>query len=151
MYQKIMVAVDGSTTSKLALDAAMELALLYKAQLHAVYVLDTPIFFYAAAYYDPILLKNSMVEEGRLVLGEAAELMQAKGIAGDVLSVEVGTIASDIAHCLQYEADEWQAGLVVLGTHGRRGMQRLMLGSVAERFIRITTHSVLLVREPAAA
>jgi len=151
MYKKIMVAIDGSDTSKLALDAALELARIHKAQLRAVYVLDTPLFFYAAGYYDPILLKNSMAEEGRLVLGEAAELMQAKGIGGDIQSVEVGTVANDIAHCLQHAADAWEADIVVLGTHGRRGFQRMLLGSVAERFIRVTTKSVLLVREPAAA
>jgi len=150
MYKKIMVAVDGSDASKLALDAALELARMHKAELRAVYVLDTPRFFYAAGHYDPILLKNSMAEEGRLVLGEAAELMQAKGVTGDIESMEVGTVGDDIAHCLEHAANTWKADIVVLGTHGRRGFQRMLLGSVAERFLRITSRSALLVREPVA-
>jgi nucleotide-binding universal stress UspA family protein len=59
--------------------------------------------------------------------------------------VEVELLDDDIAHQIEKAAEAVQADVVVMGTHGRRGFKRLMLGSVAERFVRVSSRPVLLV------
>lgn len=63
--------------------------------------------------------------------------------------IETQGIGEDVAGALQREAVRWDADVVVIGTHGRRGLAHAMLGSVAEKFIRLATMPVLLVRGPA--
>lgn len=73
--------------------------------------------------------------------------MQAQsGVACANELVETEPLNDDIAQTLQRCAERLGAELVVLGTHGRRGMKRIVLGSVAEHFVRIATCPVLLVR-----
>ncbi|MCP1116821.1 universal stress protein [Robbsia andropogonis] len=146
MYKKIMAAIDGSDTSKRAFDEAMSFARSQDALLHVVYVVDSPAMLYGVGFYDPAELKKAFVEEGALLAREAEESMQAAGVRGDTAIVDAQGANGDVVHALAQEADRWGADLVVLGTHGRRGMQRALLGSVAEEFMRVTPVPVLLVR-----
>jgi len=146
MYKKIMAAIDGSETSKRAFDEAMRFARSQDALLHVVYVVDSPAMLYGVGFYDPAELKKAFVEEGALLAREAEESMQAAGVRGDTAIVDAQGANGDVVHALAQEADRWGADLVVLGTHGRRGMQRALLGSVAEEFMRVTPVPVLLVR-----
>jgi nucleotide-binding universal stress UspA family protein len=77
--------------------------------------------------------------------------MRELNVVGDTEIVETQGIAEDIASALLRCVQRRGADLVVMGTHGRRGLRRMVLGSVAERFVRYTTCPVLLVREPADA
>jgi nucleotide-binding universal stress UspA family protein len=70
-------------------------------------------------------------------------------VAGDTEILETQGIAEDIASCIARCVDRHGVDLVVMGTHGRRGMRRMVLGSVAERFVRHSPCPVLLVRETA--
>ena len=76
---------------------------------------------------------------------DAIEKMKAAEVTGTPRVVETNPLRDDIAHTILRVAEEWPADLIVMGTHGRRGFQRLMLGSVAERFLRISCCPVLLV------
>lgn len=145
MYKRILVAVDGSETSSRALAAAVELARESGAQLQPLYVVDVPLMSYEVPGYDPSYVRDALVEDGRHVLADAAAQMTAAGVSGSPLLAETDLAGGDIAHRIQLAADEFNADVVVMGTHGRRGVQRLVLGSVAERFLRIATRPILLI------
>ena len=145
MYQKILVAVDGSETSARALDAALQLAHDADAQLQPVFVVDVPVMACDVPAYDPSYVRNALFEEGKHVIDDAAARMQRAGVPGTPRIIEADLVGDDIAHCIQRAASEFEADLVVMGTHGRCGFRRLVLGSVAERFLRIAECAVLTI------
>lgn len=150
MYANILVALDGSEGSKRALNEAIRMAKLAGARLTAVCVLDQSAAFTYAGACDPHLLTDSARQVGRSLLDDALAKMQALGVAGDSEILETQGIAEDIASCIARYVERCGIDLVVMGTHGRRGMRRMVLGSVAERFVRHSPCPVLLVRETAA-
>lgn len=148
MYKRILAPVDGSETSARALDAAIELAREHNAELRPVYVVDVPPLSYSSAAFDPVPVRAAFVEEGKHVLADAAAKMRRGGIEdskGSTSLIEVEPLRDDIAQRIEHAAVDFEADLVVMGTHGRRGWRRLVLGSVAEHFVRISTRPVLLI------
>ncbi len=150
MYTNILVAVDGSEASKRALGEAIRMAKLARARLTAVYVIDQSGALTYAGACDPHLLTDAERQVGHSVLDDALVKMQALGVAGDSEILETQGIAEDIASCIARCVERRGVDLVVMGTHGRRGMRRMVLGSVAERFVRHSPCPVLLMRETEA-
>lgn len=151
MYQNIVVAFDGSASSQCALNEAIKMAELAHAKVTALYVLDQSTTFTYAGEYDPRAFFDALREDARRVLDEAQKRFAQLGVAGEVEVIETASIGEDVATCLQRCAQLRRADLFVMGTHGRRGIRRLVLGSVAERFLRFSTCPVLLVREETPA
>ncbi|MHA6907819.1 universal stress protein [Ralstonia pseudosolanacearum] len=149
MYKKILVAVDGSGTSKLALDEAVRLAKSAGGTIRAIYVVDSPAILFDVGYYDPIELRKSFIQAGTTLLTDIETRLTKEGVPQQAALIETQGIGEDVAGALQREAVRWDADVVVIGTHGRRGLAHAMLGSVAEKFIRLATMPVLLVRGPA--
>jgi nucleotide-binding universal stress UspA family protein len=145
MYKRILVAIDGSDTSEHAFDAALQLAHDNDAQLQPLYVIDNPLMAYDAFGYDPTILRDAFVEEGRKLLADALARMKHENVAGSPRIVDVDPVGEDISERIRITAIEFNADLLVLGTHGRRGFRRLFLGSVAERVLRSACCPVLLV------
>jgi nucleotide-binding universal stress UspA family protein len=145
MYKRILVPIDGSETSAGALDAALKLAREHDAELKPLYVVDAAPLMYSGAAFDPSILRDAFVKDGELVIADATERMQREGVKGSTLVLEVNPVGDDIAQQITRAAREFDADLVVMGTHGRRGWRRLVLGSVAERFLRMSTRPVLLI------
>ncbi|MFM0499789.1 universal stress protein [Paraburkholderia caffeinilytica] len=145
MYKRILVAIDGSETSELAFNAALQLAGESGAQLQPLYVVDNPLVAYDASGYDPTILRGAFVEEGQRLLADALARMKHVNVAGTPRMVDVAPIGEDISERIRITANEFNADLLVLGTHGRRGFKRLFLGSVAERVVRNACCPVLLV------
>ncbi|SAL86588.1 UspA domain-containing protein [Caballeronia choica] len=145
MYNRILVPIDGSATASHAFDEAMKLAHETGAELQPIYVVDTPPASYDAAgvYYPDI--REAFLKEGAHLSVEAAERMKREGVKGTPRVVEVDLTGDDIAHRILQSAAEFNAELVVMGTHGRRGWRRLVLGSIAEHFMRVANCPVLLV------
>ncbi|NWK46829.1 universal stress protein [Ralstonia pickettii] len=146
MYKKILVAVDGSETSKLALAEAVRLAKAFQSTIRAVYIVDSPAMLFDVGYYDPTELRKSFIEAGTALLADTAATLTSAGLEHETVLVETQHVGEDVASALQAEAVRSGADVVVLGTHGRRGLAHAMLGSVAEKFIRQATTPVLLVR-----
>ena len=146
MYQSIMLAVDNSPSSKSATQEAVRMAAVSKATVHAVYVVDKAALFNYGGYYDPQALLDALRSEGRAALGQVHEALGAAGLQGEEETIETESMADDVAACLQRHAERIGADLVVMGTHGRRGVPRLVLGSVSERFLRFSTCPVMLAR-----
>ena len=148
MYKRIMVAIDESFMTSRVLETAIELAKAAGARLAICHGVDETIF---ATRQMEMMLPNSVGKaEYRLragaqgFLGKAAETAQAAGV-----EVEIKLIESEVKHIsdmLADAAEEWKADLIVVGTHGRRGMERYFVGSVAERLVRKAETSLLLVR-----
>jgi nucleotide-binding universal stress UspA family protein len=146
MYRTILVAIDGSSSSRLALREAVRLAASTQGIVHAIHVVDhAPVFAYTDL--DPVELVDAMRKSGRVLLADAEQACAAADVTCHVELVEPATLSDDVASIVQRYAEQVHADLVVLGTHGRRGVRRLMLGSVAERFLRCSNCAVLLMRD----
>lgn len=146
MYKRILVAVDGSPTAEHALRHAIGLAKGLSAALRVVHVVDMgvlPLGQELAIDIDAITKARRAA--GELVLKKARETCQANGIEAEMRLLETGTPAQRIATTIADDADAWPADLVVTGTHGRTGVQRLLLGSVAEGIARVSSVPVLLI------
>ncbi|WP_049894333.1 universal stress protein [Halogranum rubrum] len=143
MYRTILVATDGSEYSDAAAAHAIDLAHKYDAALHALSVIEMDVSF--SETISEQMLKDL---EGR---GQkAVDTITARAHDAGVTSVE-GTVVRGTPHrAIVDYAHDHGADLVVVGTHGRRGLDRLLLGSVAERVLRTADVPVLVVREKKA-
>ena len=150
MYQRILVPIDGSETSKLGLTEALRLAQLTGGRLRLLYVIDELSFALtmdAYAGYSGDWLKT-LRENGSQVLNQAKLTAKEAGIEADTVLHD--RFNGKLADAVASEALQWPADLIVIGTHGRRGVGRLVLGSGAEGILRIAPVPVLLVRTPQA-
>lgn len=145
MYRKIMVALDGSPVAMLALETALHLSRSEGADLFPVCVVEYPSTYYSSLVYDPAGLHNELLADAGKVLDRAEKDMEKAAVKGEPRIVDGHGLEETVAQQIQRAACDIGADLVVLGTHGRRGLQRMMLGSVAESFIRISDRPVLLV------
>ncbi|MEN7531281.1 MULTISPECIES: universal stress protein [unclassified Cupriavidus] len=145
-YSKIAVAVDGSGTSDLALYEAIRVASGSGASVLALYVVDNGVMLFDAGFYDPTQVQRAFVDSGTKALEAAGRLLGNEGVAHETKLVDDPAVIGDVAGSINAAASEWGADLLVIGTHGRRGVRRLVLGSVAEAVIRQSTMPVLLVR-----
>ncbi|NYH25678.1 universal stress protein [Paraburkholderia bryophila] len=148
MYTRILVAVDGSNTSRRAFEAALALAKTNGAVLQPFYVVENTPLYFEAPGYDPSILRNRLVEEGKELGAEFAKAMVEQGVKGELVVGEASSL-DDVSGTVLKAAAAFNADLLVMGTHGRRGVQRLILGSVAERCVRQASLPVLLI--PSAA
>ena len=146
MFKRILVPVDGSETSTKALVAALQLARESGGRVRIVHALDE------LAYLSGYEYSGDMLEQARQyakkVVDDAVALAASAGVSADGQLLEapgrrLGDIVADQARAME-------ADLVVVGTHGRRGIGRLVLGSGAEQVIRMAPVPVLAVREPAS-
>jgi len=151
MYQKILVPIDGSPTAARGLDEAIALGKLTGGQLRLIHVVDELSFAlgsgYGATYSGDIL--GMLRDAGAEILSVARARAQAAGLTADTVLHD--NFEGRVSDLVTAQADSWGAELIVLGTHGRRGMGRLFMGSDAENIVRRATVPVLLVRAPEAA
>ncbi|MBP0596316.1 universal stress protein [Paraburkholderia sp. LEh10] len=145
MYSHILVPIDDSQTAVRAFDAARKLAGETGAQLQPLYVVAAPLMAYDAPGRDHGILRDAFLHEGRTLTKEALTLMDRDGVQGSPRIIEPEKPGDDIPHCIQRAAHDFKADLVVMRTHGRSGASRFMLGSVAERFLRIARCPALLI------
>ena len=148
MYQHLVVAVDGSSTSANALQHACSVAKAGGAKLTLVHVAN-PAEYMALA---PEFLQQESYEEaavanGNEVLREAAARADQAGIQAIQTHLLVANKgAREMAQELVNYADQQGADLLVLGTHGRTGLMHLLMGSFAETVMRQTTLPLLIIR-----
>ena len=146
MFKRILVAVDASETSDLALQAAIRLASEQQANLRIVHVIDTTdINSMGSEYLDPSGMLERLTQNGQSILDKAKAAATAAGVAAETSLVKIEAMNQRISEAIANEAEAWPADLIVIGTHGRRGLTRLFLGSVAEGAARLATKPVLLI------
>lgn len=151
MYQRILVPFDGSATARKALVAALQLARNAGGRvrlLHALEALASADGYGMYGVYTGELLK-AVRDGGERVLDEGVAIAQSAGVEVDKVlfdepSQRLGEVVADAAK-------RWNADLIVVGTHGRRGFSRMFMGSGAEQIIRLAPVPVLVIRDEAVA
>lgn len=144
MYQKILVPVDGSPTSKRALQEALALGKVVGARLELVHIYEDIIYLVDKGYINYEELQRTIRSCGEKILAEAESIVEAAGMQAESRLIQASN--ERVAQLLLTEAERWQAELIVIGTHGHTGISRLLLGSVAEGVIRAAPMPVLLIR-----
>ena len=146
MYTRILVPVDGSKTSQKAAAEAARLAKLTGARLKLLHIVD-PL-----AHINGFETPATYLSELRPVFLKVGEQLVAQAKADidtEEVNIETQVVESAgerVSEIIVDQAREWGADLIVLGTHGRRGIERVMMGSDAEQVARIAPVPVLLVR-----
>jgi nucleotide-binding universal stress UspA family protein len=145
MYGKILVPVDGSEASALGLSEAIKIAKCVGGRMRLVHFVNEFVLDYA---YGSGVYATDVIEllrkGGRSVLERARTAVQEQGITPECVLLEsMGGRAADL---IIAQANEWGAELIVMGTHGRRGLARVAMGSDAEEVVRSASVPVLLVR-----
>ncbi len=145
MYQRILVPVDGSETANKALVAALQMARDANGQVHLVHVVEglSPMAADPYGAYSGEVIEV-MRQSGSKILEDALVLAKAAGVSADTELFD--NFGDRLADVVADAATRFRADLVVVGTHGRRGMGRLLLGSGAEQIIRLSPVPVLVVR-----
>jgi nucleotide-binding universal stress UspA family protein len=152
MYKRILVPIDGSPTSNLGLNEAIKLASEQGAKLRLFHLVDEYIAVSSPdgmAFSNTDDLLEALRQNGKKIIQKAEALARRKGITPE--SVMRESFGGRAAEFIVDQAIKWRADLIVLGTHGRRGVKRLVMGSDAEQVIRMTRVPVLLVRSKARA
>jgi nucleotide-binding universal stress UspA family protein len=149
MYRRVLVPLDGSAISARGVREAAGLAKAQGARLRLLNVLDERFFLsdaegYAMSNANVTELMASLRAAGQKALDEASKAALRQRVKVDTSLIEGrGRLVSDV---ILDEARKWRADLIVMGTHGRRGINRMLLGSDAERVLRSAPVPVLLVR-----
>jgi nucleotide-binding universal stress UspA family protein len=137
MFDRILIPVDGSGPAQNAARLGIELAVEHDATVHGLYVVE-PVTITEGGTGQII---EAMQETGKEIVSDLAEQAEAEGLTA-VTDVKTGVAHNEI---LEY-AEENDIDLLVLGTHGRTGIGRYLLGSVTEKLVRLSDVPVLTVR-----
>ncbi len=155
MFERILVSVDGSDTATRALVVATQMARDSggRARLRLVYVLDPPLALGGAAgFTSDVSDMQDAFEQGQegglRLLDKSLQITQAAGLLADTELLE--RYGDGLGKMVASAALRWNADLVVVGTHGRHGIGRVLLGSGAEDIVRHAPVPVLVVRTPVA-
>ncbi len=144
MYQRILVATDGSATARQAVDEAIRFASEQKAQLRVIHIVDENVIYWSA---DGVILDSvfeTLRRSGQAILDEAVALAASAGVRAQTVLQE--TVGKRVPEVIIAEAIAWPADLLVVGSHGRSGVGHLLLGSVSQAVVRLAPVPVLLVR-----
>lgn len=147
MYKKILVPIDGSDTAARGLNEALKLARDQSATIRLIHVVNElmVIASYEGTIYSGELVQ-ALRDSGQKVLDNAQQKVSAMGVQveSELLEAHGGQAGNAIVK----DAEQCHADIIVLGTHGRRGFSRLVMGSDAEQVVRQARVPVLLVRDP---
>ncbi|HWQ67878.1 MAG TPA: universal stress protein [Methanospirillum sp.] len=141
MYNTILVAIDGSAVSEKAFEAAVQQAHAWKAKLHAIYVVETGLFTDIPVDSKLEMMYSLLEQEGTSSLDRIKDIAQKKSIELTT-HFEQGHAGNTIIS----KADSIGADLIVLGSHGKSDVDRLLLGSVSSFVVEHSMSSVLVVR-----
>ncbi|SIR84417.1 Nucleotide-binding universal stress protein, UspA family [Haladaptatus litoreus] len=151
MYERILIPTDGSKTAELAVESALDIAEKFEAEVYTLYVVDT----------DAMDVSLGTEQIDRIRAGRFGEMDDLEDRAGEAtqyvveqgrnrnLSVEEHFRAGQPHRVIADFAEDYDIDLIVMGSHGRSGVRRMLLGSVTERVLRSTHRSVLVVDERA--
>jgi nucleotide-binding universal stress UspA family protein len=141
LTKKILVPCDFAEPSRMAGDVALEIAQSFRVPLVLVHVFQIPTAIYTGVAPMPVIDYTELVEKlARSALRDEAARFQGKGVEVETL-FKIGVAWEEIVGV----AARFDVGLIVMGTHGRRGLPRAIMGSVAERVVRLSPVPVLTI------
>ena len=147
MYQRILVATDGSKLSEEAVNAAIALAALCGAELVALKVVPC----YPQSYFEGGIalqveevqrVENQWAEDGQAIVDAVAKSALAKGVATQAITVKSDVVSDAVLATVK----KLQCDLIVMASHGRRGIKRLLLGSETHQVLTHATVPVLVLK-----
>jgi nucleotide-binding universal stress UspA family protein len=147
MYKRIAVAVDGSETSTMALNEAVKLAKVMNSTLLLLYVCEEMPVVWNTDGMTPFPIEEvtkAFIDAGKHLLQQDRASVAESGVEVETKLIE--NYNGRIGAVISQEAEKWLADLLVIGTHGRKGINHLLMGSVAEGVMRTANMPVLLVR-----
>jgi nucleotide-binding universal stress UspA family protein len=146
MYKKIICPIDGSSVSEIGMTEAIRLAKDQNAKLLFLHVIGTyaPILDMSGDL-NVIYLAEILRNNGKKIVEQAEKSAQAAGVTAESKIVE--SLGGSVSEFVLTQAAAWSADLIVMGTHGLRGIERLLVGSDAEAVVRMTPIPVLLLRD----
>ena len=151
---KILLATDGSSEAELATQTAVDLAQKTGSELHVIHVLDVAQIAMVDALAtdpeglgqpDPILeerLERLSEQRGKEVLDTEVERARSAGVTVAQAHLKMGGVTREIVHL----AEDLGAGLIVMGSRGRGGIRRALMGSVSDSVVRHAHCPVLVLR-----
>lgn len=142
LFKKILVPIDGSNTANKALDYALKMAQADQAEVRLIYCIDELSLLSSHEYSGEMV--QLARQTGHDILQNGVALANAAQVKVDTRLVD--RVGQRLGESVADEAGHWGADLVVLGTHGRRGIGRVLLGSGAEQVMRMSPVPVLMVR-----
>lgn len=142
VFKKILVPIDGSHTSNQALDQALRLAKEGQAQVRLMHCIDE-LSMLSAYEFSGELIQQAR-QAGQKILQDGQAAAQKQGVTADTLLVD--RVGQRLGHSVADAVGDWGADLVVVGSHGRRGIGRVLLGSGSEQIVHTCPVPVLLVR-----
>jgi nucleotide-binding universal stress UspA family protein len=144
---KILLAVDDSKFSEAAVQAVAARNWAEEVEVHVLHVVEPALFSVGGemgAYISDIeAVREARINLARELVARVARTLRVAGLSAGA-TVEEGDPKTKIMEC----AAKWHADLIVVGSHGRKGLQRLVLGSVSEAVARHASCSVEIVRMP---
>lgn len=146
MFKRILVAVDGSEIAAQALQEAIKLAKEMQSQLRIVHAVDILPVTLDTEFPNPPEFTQALIQNGQAVLRKAAAEAAKAGVAAESHLIESESMGHRIPEMITADADAWHADLIVISSHGRKGLSRLLMGSVAEGIVRVASTPVLLIR-----
>ena len=144
-FKRILVPTDFSVAATMALEVAVDLARKYGGTITLLHVHEVPLYPYPElGVLADIDLVTPVREAAQKELARAFSALVARGVEARP-QLACGVVWSEIL----WEAEQSRADLIVMGTHGRKGVMHALLGSVAEKVVRTAPIPVLTVRTPA--
>lgn len=142
MFKKILVPTDGSRGVEKAVNCATTIALAFEAKVYLLFVAEPPTMLLEYANIAEKNIIEALHQEGERILEKTADAIRKAGVE------EVGTVlrTGTPAKVILDFANEEKVDLIVMGTHGRRGLDRVLLGSVTEEVVRVAKVPVMTVR-----
>jgi nucleotide-binding universal stress UspA family protein len=141
MFQHILVAIDGSKISDNALKTAIEEARVWKAQIHAIYVVETGLFSSLPMDSTWEIMYSMLEKEGKTALDTAKEMADQNGVKIETY-VKQGHAGNEILKAI----NELPIDLVVMGSHGKSEVDRILIGSVSSFVVSNSPKTVMVVR-----
>ena len=141
MFTKILVAIDGSDISKSAFNKAVELAKASKAELHAIYVIESGMISPGPVDTSWELIYQRFEKEGRDVMAELVEEASKKGVTL-TSHLEAGHAGETIIN----KATELECDLIVVGSRGKSKLDRLLIGSVSLHIVNYAKTNTLIIK-----
>ncbi|MCD1293838.1 universal stress protein [Methanocella sp. CWC-04] len=142
IFKNILIATDGSKRTMNAIKKGVELARLQNSSIYAVYVIDNTVFNNIPVDSVWTGMHDLLEKEGN----EAINMV--KEAAGDGVAIEAHVVEGSPAIEITKFAGEHNIDLIVVGTLGKSGIDRILLGSVAESIVRMADCPVLVVKSP---
>jgi nucleotide-binding universal stress UspA family protein len=146
MYKHILLPIDGSATSQLAVSHVVQLAKSLGSRVSVLYVIDPYPFAGVGAdfAYGQANYISAANAEADLAMERARADLAAEGLSCETSVMESSSVSRGILET----ASAVGADLIVMGSHGRRGLEKLVLGSVAQRVVSHAHVTVMVVRDP---